>query len=91
MHVCAGPGRSDGHLRPAGQYSEIDTQDLFLGHKQAVGSRMGIQADLERGVGLFENGALLPPVHETYDLDSAGQAFADMRNRDVVGNLIITP
>ena len=77
--------------RTAGQYSEIDTQDLFLGHKHVVGSTMGTQADLERVVDFYENGELEPPIHETYDLDRADQAFADMQNRDAVGNLVITP
>jgi len=77
--------------RTAGQFSEIDTQELFLEHKRVIGSTMGTRADLERVVGLYEDGTIEPPVHETYDFDRAGQAFADMRNRDVIGNLVITP
>lgn len=77
--------------RTAGQFSEIDTQELFLEHKQVIGSTMGTQADLERVVGFHEEGAIDPPVHETYRLSRAGQAFADMRDRDVIGNLVITP
>ncbi|WP_436347136.1 quinone oxidoreductase family protein [Natronorubrum sp. FCH18a] len=77
--------------RTADQYSEIDAQDLFLGHKHVVGSTMGTQADLERVVGFYEDGSLTPPVHKTYDLDRTGRAFADMKNRDVVGNVLVTP
>ncbi|WP_136716569.1 alcohol dehydrogenase catalytic domain-containing protein [Halorientalis salina] len=77
--------------RTAGQFSEIDTQELFLEHKRVIGSTMGTQADLERVVDFYEDGAVEPPVHETYGLDRAGQAFADMRDRTVVGNLVITP
>lgn len=87
--------RTDGRMvicgRTAGQYSEIDTQDLFLGHKQLLGSTMGTQADLNRVVEFVENGRFEAPVHATYDLDDAGQAFADMESRDVVGKLVITP
>lgn len=77
--------------RTADQFSEIDTQELFLEHKQIVGSTMGTQIDLERTVGFVESGQFEPPVHETYNLDEAAQAFTDMAARDVVGKLVITP
>lgn len=76
--------------RTVEQFSEIDTQELFLEHKRVIGSTMGTQADLERVVGLYEDGTIEPPVHETYELGQAGQAFADMRSRDLIGNLVIT-
>lgn len=77
--------------RTVDQYSEVDTQELFLEHKRIIGSTMGTQADLERVVALYEDGALEPPIHGTYSLEEGGQAFADMRDRDVVGKLVITP
>ncbi|MFC6838356.1 alcohol dehydrogenase catalytic domain-containing protein [Halomarina ordinaria] len=77
--------------RTADRYSTFDTQDLFLEHKQVLGSTMGTQADLERVVRFVEAGQFDPPVHETYDLEEAHQAFADMENRDVVGKLVVTP
>jgi NADPH:quinone reductase-like Zn-dependent oxidoreductase len=76
--------------RTAGQYSEIDSQDLFLEHKRVIGSTMGTEADLERLVGFLEAGVIDPPIHETYNLDAAGQAFATMENRDVVGKIVLT-
>jgi NADPH2:quinone reductase len=93
--VCLSALRRNGRMiicgRTAEKYSEIDTQNLFLGHKRIIGSTMGTQADLERVVDLYEADAIAPPVHETYSFDDAGQAFADMQNRDVVGNLVVTP
>lgn len=77
--------------RTAGRRSEIDTQDLFLGHKQVVGSTMGTQADLDRVVEFVEEGAFEPPVHATYGLEETDRAFADMEARDVVGKLVVTP
>jgi NADPH2:quinone reductase len=77
--------------RTAGQYSTIDTQDLFLGHKEIVGSTMGTQADLERIVRFVEDGAFEPPVHATYELDETDRAFAEMESRDAFGKLVVTP
>jgi NADPH:quinone reductase-like Zn-dependent oxidoreductase len=93
--VCLGALKRGGRMvicgRTVDQYSKIDTQDLFLDHKQVIGSTMGTQADLERVVGFYEGGTIDPPIHETYALGDGGQAFADMRDRDVVGKLVITP
>jgi NADPH2:quinone reductase len=77
--------------RTAGRYSTVDTQDLFLGHKQILGSTMGTQADLERIVEFVKHGAFEPPVHATYGLEETAQAFADMESRDVFGKLVVTP
>jgi NADPH2:quinone reductase len=92
---CLSVLRTDGRMvicgRTVGRYSRIDIQDLFLGHKQILGSTMGTQADLERIVEFVENGAFEPPVHATYELYNTDQAFADMASRDVFGKLVVTP
>jgi NADPH2:quinone reductase len=77
--------------RTAGRYSTVDTQDLFLGHKQILGSTMGTHSDLERIVEFVEDGAFEPPVHATYGLDETDQAFADMESRDAFGKLVVIP
>jgi NADPH:quinone reductase-like Zn-dependent oxidoreductase len=77
--------------RTAGPTSELTLGDLFLNHKQVIGSTMGTQADLERLVDLVEAGDLDPVVNETYSLADADQAFADMDDRSVFGKLVITP
>jgi NADPH2:quinone reductase len=76
--------------RTAGRYSEIDIPDLFLRHKSVVGSTMGTQADLERLVGLVADGELNPVIDETFPLESTGEAFRAMRDRESVGKLVVT-
>jgi NADPH2:quinone reductase len=87
--------RRDGRMavcgRTAGQTSEIDVPDLFLGHKRVIGSTMGAQADLERSVGLVADGAFTPEIDETYPLAETGAAFAAMQDRESVGKLVVTP
>ncbi|MFB6123474.1 MAG: alcohol dehydrogenase catalytic domain-containing protein [Haloferacaceae archaeon] len=77
--------------RTAGDRSEFDVADLFLGHKHVVGSTMGTQTDLERLVSLVEAGDLTPEVDETYPLAATAEAFAAMRARETVGKLVVTP
>lgn len=77
--------------RTAGGTSEIDVADLFLGHKRVVGSTMGTQWDLERLVTLVDDGRLDPVVDRTYSLEDTAQAFADMRERDAFGKLLVRP
>lgn len=92
---CLSVLRTDGRMvicgRTAGRYSTVDTQDLFLGHKQILGSTMGTHSDLERIVEFVEDGAFEPPVHATYGLDETDQAFADMESRDAFGKLVVIP
>ncbi|KAB1186619.1 MULTISPECIES: alcohol dehydrogenase catalytic domain-containing protein [Haloferax] len=77
--------------RTAGQFSDIDIADLFLGHKRVIGSTMGTQTDLETLVELVAEGALTPIIDDTYLLEQTGDAFAAMQNRESVGKLVITP
>jgi NADPH2:quinone reductase len=75
----------------AGPTSELTLGDLFLNHKQVIGSTMGTQADLERLIELVESGDLDPVVNETYALEDADRAFAEMDDRSVFGKLVVTP
>ena len=77
--------------RTAGGTSTIDVPDLFLGHKRIIGSTMGTQGDLERLVGLVDDGELTPEIDDTYSLEETGAAFAAMRDRDSVGKIVVTP
>ncbi|WP_435361013.1 alcohol dehydrogenase catalytic domain-containing protein [Haloarchaeobius sp. DFWS5] len=77
--------------RTAGGRSEIDVPDLFLGHKEVVGSTMGTQPELARLVDLVADGDLQPEVDETFSLAETGEAFATMQRRDSLGKLVVTP
>jgi len=76
--------------RTAGGTSEIDVQDLYLGHKRVEGSTMGTQRDLERLVDLVADG-LAPAIDATYPLAETGDAFAAMQGRKSVGKIVVTP
>ena len=75
----------------AGPRSEFDAWDLFLRHKRIIGSTMGTQRDLRRVVELAGNGAFSPVIDEVYPLSETDQAFADMRDREQFGKIIIAP
>ncbi|WP_415379481.1 alcohol dehydrogenase catalytic domain-containing protein [Halosimplex sp. TS25] len=77
--------------RTAGNTSEFDVADLFLGHKQIVGSTMGTQPDLRRLVEFVADGAFSPVIDETYPLEETRAAFAAMQDRESVGKLVVVP
>jgi NADPH:quinone reductase-like Zn-dependent oxidoreductase len=77
--------------RTAGNESEIDIPDLFLGHKRVIGSTMGTQPELRRLVDLVESGDLEPEIEATYPLGATDEAFGAMRDREAVGKIIVTP
>ena len=76
--------------RTAGRYSEIDIPQLFLQHKEVLGSTMGTQTELERLVGLVADGEFSPEIDETYSLDETAEAFRAMAERESVGKLVVT-
>ncbi|WP_338729045.1 zinc-binding dehydrogenase [Haladaptatus sp. DJG-WS-42] len=76
--------------RTAGDSSEINIPDLFLGHKRVIGSTMGTHGDLERLLSLVAAGDLVPEIDETYPLEETGAAFASMQERDAVGKIVVT-
>lgn len=77
--------------RTAGDRSEFDVADLFLGHKRILGSTMGTQRDLERLVGLVADGDLDPVVAGTYPLAETARAFRTMDEGAVLGKLVVEP
>ena len=77
--------------RTAGNESEIDIPDLFLGHKRVIGSTMGTQPELQRLVELVESGDLNPEIEATYPLEETAEAFAAMSDREAVGKIVVTP
>jgi NADPH:quinone reductase-like Zn-dependent oxidoreductase len=77
--------------RTAGNESEIDIPDLFLGHKRVIGSTMGTQPELRRLVDLVESGDLEPEIQATYPLEATDEAFAAMDDREAVGKIVVTP
>ena len=76
--------------RTAGKRSEFDVGDLFLGHKEILGSTMGTQRDLETLVELVADGEVTPEIADTYPLTETGAAFEAMENRTTVGKVIVT-
>ncbi|MFB6196509.1 MAG: alcohol dehydrogenase catalytic domain-containing protein [Haloplanus sp.] len=76
--------------RTAGDRSDIDIPDLFLGHKRIIGSTMGTQADLERLVDLVAAGDLSPRIDRTFPLDETAEAFRAMEERETLGKLVVT-
>jgi NADPH2:quinone reductase len=87
--------RRDGRMvvcgRTAGRYPEIDVSDLYFGHKHVVGSTLGTQPDLERLVSFVADGRLTPPVAAEYPLAETARAFEEMRDREMVGKLVVRP
>ena len=77
--------------RTAGDRSTFEVAPFFLQHHRIVGSTMGTQNDLATLVDLLADGALEPPVGETYALEETGDAFDDMRERDAFGKLVVEP
>ncbi len=77
--------------RTTGNESEIDIPDLFLGHKRVIGSTMGTQPELRRLVDLVAGGELDPEIESTHPLEETAAAFAEMRERDAVGKIVVTP
>lgn len=82
MVICGGT---------AGPTSEIDLWDLFLEHKQVIGSTMGTRRDLRRVLDLLATGAFSPLIAATFDIEEAPAAFQAMADRQHVGKLVITP
>ncbi|WP_299237401.1 alcohol dehydrogenase catalytic domain-containing protein [Natronomonas sp.] len=77
--------------RTAGNTSEIDVPDLFLGHKRVIGSTMGTQPELQGLVESVERGDLSPEIEATYPLEETAGAFAAMADREAVGKIVVTP
>lgn len=77
--------------RTAGRVTEFDARDLYFGHKRILGSTLGTQPDLERLVSFVADGRLDPVVAAEYPLEETTRAFRDMRDREMVGKLVIEP
>ncbi|THE63757.1 alcohol dehydrogenase [Salinadaptatus halalkaliphilus] len=77
--------------RTAGGSSSIHLTDLFLNHKEVVGSTMGTQDDLRRLLDLVAVGELEPVIDSTYPLAETDAAFAAMTERESVGKLVVEP
>ena len=75
----------------ASSKNEFTTPPFFLNQQEVVGSTMGTQPELEKLVRLVDQGSLDPVVGATYDLEETREAFADMRDRDAFGKLVVEP
>ncbi|MFB6154797.1 MAG: alcohol dehydrogenase catalytic domain-containing protein [Haloferacaceae archaeon] len=77
--------------RTTGDESALNVADLFWEHKRVLGSSMGTQADLERLVDLVARGDLDPKRDSTFPLSDAAAAFDRMRERSLVGKVVLRP
>jgi NADPH2:quinone reductase len=77
--------------RTTGDESTLDVSDLFWEHKRVLGSSMGTQHDLERLVDLVARGDLDPKIDSTFSLSEADAAFERMRERSLVGKVVLRP
>ncbi len=75
----------------AGRNVEIQLWPLFVKQQRLVGSYSRNAADVRAVLDWAATGRLRPVVHETYDLQSAPGAFAALRNRSVLGKVIVAP
>uniref|UniRef100_A0A7D5GRW7 Zinc-binding dehydrogenase n=1 Tax=Natrinema halophilum TaxID=1699371 RepID=A0A7D5GRW7_9EURY len=59
--------------------------------RPVVGSTMGTQDDLRRLVDFVAADDLSPEIDRTYSLEGTDEAFAAMRDRGIVGKIVVQP
>lgn len=77
--------------RTAGRYPSFDARELYFGHKRILGSTLGTQADLVQLVEFVADGRLDPVVADEFSLDETATMLSAMRDRDMVGKLVLRP
>ena len=70
---------------------EIHLWPLFVKQQRLVGSYSRNAADLRATLDWAATGRLRPVIHQTLDLPHAPEGFAALRNRSVLGKIIVTP
>lgn len=75
----------------AGTVSEINNRELYGSRIDVLGSSAGTQHEVERLVQIVDAGELYPVIDREYPLSETAQAFRDLGNAEMVGNLVVTP
>lgn len=74
-----------------GTISEINNRELYGSRIDILGSSAGTQHEVERLINLIEEGEFTPVVDREYPLAKTEQAFRDLAEASMVGNLVVKP
>ncbi len=74
-----------------GTVSEINNRELYGSRIDILGSSAGTQHEVEKLIQLVDAGEFSPVIDREYPLAETEQAFQDLSNAEMVGNLVVTP
>jgi NADPH:quinone reductase-like Zn-dependent oxidoreductase len=74
----------------SGYSAPTEVPRVFMNYLRIQGSTMGSRQDFEDLISFVELNDVRPPVHRTYALADARDAFADLAAGDVRGKLVLT-
>lgn len=69
----------------------FDIRNFFFTQKQLRGSMGSDKRDLEFGLGLVQQGKIVPLLDRTLPLDQAAEAHRLIANNEVAGNIVLLP
>jgi NADPH:quinone reductase-like Zn-dependent oxidoreductase len=75
----------------AGREVDLNIWPLFVKQQCIVGSYGRTRADVQQTLEWAALGYLRPNIHRTYGLESVPEAFKALRERSVLGKIVITP
>lgn len=75
----------------AGRNVQINLWPLFVKQQSVIGSYGRNRADIEATLEWAALGRIRPIIHQTFPLERAPEAFAALRNRGVLGKIVIQP
>ncbi|MBA4149720.1 MAG: zinc-binding dehydrogenase [Verrucomicrobia bacterium] len=75
----------------AGRNVQINLWPFFVKQHSLVGSYGRNQADIVNTLDWLSEGRIKAPLHQVFPLDQAAEAFKLLRNRAVLGKLVVTP
>jgi NADPH:quinone reductase-like Zn-dependent oxidoreductase len=75
----------------SGREACLKLWSFFVKEQKLIGSYGRNRADIAATLDWAAHGKLMPAVHQTYPLERAGEAFAELRARRVHGKAIIVP
>jgi len=75
----------------AGREVSLNLWPFFVKQQRLVGSYGRNRADMRATLEWAAQGKLKPVIHEVFPLDRAADAFAALRNRQVLGKLVVRP
>src|SRR5262249_1165918 len=75
----------------AGRNVQMNLWPFFVKQQRVVGSYGRNRADLEATLEWAALGKIRPIVHQTFPLERTTEAFAALRDRSVLGKIVISP